>query len=323
MKKYLKDHLDSLVKMNKKTISRLKKFKDKNKSQENIWVALPSPYDDLKLWESLGLKKNDFKMFKPWGKMHERGVLTASRIYRDDKNNKDENGTPRGHDYFSYIARNFSTAEEMFEFMETKGIHEGGHGSADWILAQLLEIDVPFRENIAVGLSRDGQDKKTTIYNNTYLLLEAEGEIRSMIKNVLFWLELNNIPQTEFKNLIEDGEYEKIAKKIKNVPESTYKALETKLTHDLSYNVGTRVLNLLLENISSKTGAKIDDDSTWIELITNMLKTGAKVQKETFIKNGWVITESERTALFFNKLIEQVTGEHPGEFFAKRGSMWL
>lgn len=107
----------------------------KDTNQIRVLVAIPSPFDNPNLWQqTLGLPQNYQDKLNPWSKIHECGVILASRLYRDDN--------PRGHDYFSYAARivNRGEAPSIADKFIITAKHEGSHGKIDRTVLSLLSI---------------------------------------------------------------------------------------------------------------------------------------------------------------------------------------
>lgn len=121
-------------------------------------VAIPSWLDNEKLWAEMGIPTQLTDIIPPWGKIHEVGVVLASRAHRDDK--------PRGHDYFSYAARAVIGREvgKIEQALYRTAQHEGSHGVADATLVHLLGIHPynPVGEGIPGSLGEDGRGLKHT-----------------------------------------------------------------------------------------------------------------------------------------------------------------
>ncbi len=143
--------------------NRLKHHQDLlDDKRDFVMVAIPSHFDNQKLWESLGISGDLLKRIGPWSKINEQGVILASRKYRDDN--------PRGHDYFSYALREViaGRAKSISEVLSQRtGKHEGSHGITDALFMDLLNIDAynPVYEGFVGALGEDGREKR---YKNTF-----------------------------------------------------------------------------------------------------------------------------------------------------------
>lgn len=118
-----------------------------------IMVAIPSHFDNPKLWEQFGLSGKLLDRIGTWSKINEQGVILASRIHRNDD--------PRGHDYFSYAARAVKNGETktMTEKLLLTAQHEGSHGITDALLMDILKLDAynPIYEGLVGALGEDGR----------------------------------------------------------------------------------------------------------------------------------------------------------------------
>lgn len=123
---------------------------------DEVLVALPSHLDSPKLWESFNLKGQILDRIPAWAKVYEHGLILASRLHRDDN--------PRGHDYFSYVARAMRLGEvpDMFSKPVQTWQHERSHGISDALLIDLLKLDTqnPIYEGLPGALGEDGREKK-------------------------------------------------------------------------------------------------------------------------------------------------------------------
>lgn len=114
------------------------------KAIENlVLVALPSIYDNPELYRMIynnnALFEIMVKLFNktPWFKVDESGIILASKQYRDDDLDIDEDGSPHGHDFFSWVAdKTQGDVAEMISFSDETGNHEGDH----WIIDVWLNM---------------------------------------------------------------------------------------------------------------------------------------------------------------------------------------
>ena len=88
-----------------------------------VMVAIPSHFDNPKLWEQFGLRGKLLDRIGRWSKINEQGVILASRLHRNDD--------PRGHDYFAYAAKSVKNGETktMTDKLLLTAQHEGSHGA--------------------------------------------------------------------------------------------------------------------------------------------------------------------------------------------------
>lgn len=116
-----------------------------------VMVAIPSHFDNPKLWEQFGLRGKLLDRIGLWSKINEQGVILASRLHRNDD--------PRGHDYFSYAARAVRNSETktMTDKLLLTAQHEGSHGITDALLMDILKLDAynPIYEGLVGALGED------------------------------------------------------------------------------------------------------------------------------------------------------------------------
>lgn len=145
-------------------------FVDKHKNlladpNDFVMVAIPSHFDNPKLWEQFGLHGKLLDRIGMWSKINEQGVILASRLHRNDD--------PRGHDYFSYAARAVRNGETktMTDKLLLTAQHEGSHGIADALLMDILKLDAynPIYEGLVGALGEDERYSRSKTPFNQFL----------------------------------------------------------------------------------------------------------------------------------------------------------
>lgn len=173
-------------------------------TEDTIIVCIPWYTDNKLLWNEIGIGEEYLERVPSWAKIHEIGVILASRIFREVGH--------RGHDYFAY-AGNYAKGDVdgMVERLLLTAQHEGSHGITDKVITYLLGIDIynPIGEGIAGALGEDGRGyeyTEFTLRNLLHYLDPADAASRKEISYIAgskFWCAILEVLQNRGRTKIQ------------------------------------------------------------------------------------------------------------------------
>lgn len=128
-------------------------YKDQQLSTKNIFVCLPSIYDDPELFSQLGVSVEEWQQScAPYLKKNSGGLVVASALYPTDIHGgvsvNSVKGIKVGHDSLTYdLYRAVTSGLSFMDAARISGIHEGHHSYLEQVLSKVVFGDIPITKS--------------------------------------------------------------------------------------------------------------------------------------------------------------------------------